>query len=184
MIRAVPFEDLAAKAVIDRLDHADHLECELVRGSAATGLAIWADWRAMEGYRLASFVALAGTVPFAVFGLSNTGQAGVAQAALLARDHLAFRLPLARLAVMIRRALPDYAARGGIHRIEARSWADHPSAAHLLRGLGFRQECEMRGFGLTGTVNFRQWAWLAADVPPAPVSACQDPTEHRTEPCA
>lgn len=184
MIRTVPFEDLAAKAVIDRLDPADHLECELVRGSAATGLAIWADWRAMEGYRLASFVALAGTVPFAVFGLSNTGQAGVAQAALLARDHLAFRLPLARLAVMIRHALPDYAARGGIHRIEARSWAEHPRAPWLLRGLGFRQECEMRGFGLTGAISFRQWAWLAAERLPAPVSACQDPTEYRIEPCA
>lgn len=180
MIRIAPYEDLAAKVVIDRLDAADQLECELVRGAPASGLAIWADWRGMQSYRLASFVAFTGAVPFAIFGLSHTGQAGVAAGALLARDHAAFRLPLLRLAVRIRQELPGFAAAQGLHRIEARSWADHPTASRLLWGLGFTIDCDMRGFGLTGTVTFRQWAWLADAHRPAPVSACQDPSEIRS----
>lgn len=173
MLRVLPYEDLAAKAVIDRLDPADHLECELVRGMASTPLAIWADWRAIQAFRIASFVAVTGETPFAIFGLSQTGQAGVAGAALLARDHAAFRLPLARLALRIRTELPGYIADRGVNRIEARSWADHPTAGGLLRGLGFTSECEMRGFGLTGDVTFRQWAWLPGSRPALPVSACQ-----------
>lgn len=176
-LRLAPYEDLAAKAVLDRLDPFDQMECDLVRGGATTGLAIWADWRAMQPHRLASFVVHRGQTPFAVFGLSHTGQAGVAAAAMLARDHATFRLPLARLVVMIRQALPGFAADRGIHRIEARSWADHPGASRLLSGIGFAPECDMRGFGLTGDAVFRQWAWLAACHRPAPVSACQDPRE-------
>jgi len=174
-LRVAPYEDLAAKAVFDRLDPADHLECEIVRGQPATPLALWADWRSVEPLRLASFVAHAGATPFAVFGLSHTGQAGVAAAALLARDHARFRLPLGRLAVTIARALPGFAAEHGIRRIEARSHFYHPSAHVLLRGIGFMSECVMPGFGLTGDALFRQWAWLAAEHPPAPVSACQNP---------
>lgn len=176
-LHLAPFEDLAAKVVFDRLDVNDHLECELVRGQPATPLALWADWRSVEPLRLASFVVHAGGVPFAVFGLSHTGQAGVAAAALLARDHACWRLPLARLALTIRRHLPAFAAERGIHRIEARSWDAHPMAPRLLCGLGFRTECRMPGFGLTGAHVFRQWAWLAAEHPPAPVSACQDHRE-------
>jgi hypothetical protein len=174
MLRVLPYEDLAAKAVIDRLDPADHLECELVRGSASTPLAIWADWRAMQGFRIASFVAITGETPFAIFGLSHTGQAGVAGAVLLARDHAAFRVPLARLAVRIRSELPTFIDGKGVHRIEARSWADHPTASGLLRSIGFVRECDMRGFGLTGGVTFRQWAWLVTDRHPRPVSVCQN----------
>lgn len=173
MLRVLPYEDLAAKAVFDRLDPADHLECELVRGAATTGLALWADWRSMQNLLIASFVACAGETPFAIFGLSRTGQAGVAGAALLARDHRAYRVPLARLAVRIRREMPDYIAGRGVNRIEARSWADHPTASSLLQGIGFRAECRMCGFGLTGTVTFRQWAWLLSGGHPGPVSACQ-----------
>lgn len=173
MLRVLPYEDLAAKAVIDRLDPADHLECELVRGAASTPLAIWADWRAMQAFRIASFVAVTGETPFAIFGLSHTGQAGIAGAALLARDHRAFRMPLARLAARIRAEMAGYIADKGVNRIEARSWADHPTASGLLSGLGFTSECDMRGFGLTGTVTFRQWCWLASDRQPIPVSACQ-----------
>lgn len=173
MLRVLPYEDLAAKAVIDRLDPADHMECELVRGAASTSLAIWADWRTIQAFRIASFVAVTGETPFAIFGLSQTGQAGVAGAALLARDHHAFRIPLARLAARIRAELPDYIAGRGVNRIEARSWADHPTASRLLFGLGFTAECDMHGFGLTGGVTFRQWAWLSPDRRPLPVSACQ-----------
>ena len=176
-IRLAPYEDLAAKAVLDRLDPSDFLECELVRGAATSGLAIWADWRAMEPHRLASFVVFSGQAPFAVFGLSHTGQAGVAAAALLARDHAAFRLPLTRLVLLIRAGMPQFAADRGIHRIEARSWAEHPGASRLLQGIGFELEAEMHGFGLTGTAVFRQWAWLTARHRSAPYSACQDPRE-------
>lgn len=179
MIRVEPYEDLPAKAVLDRLDPADLVECQLISGQAVSGLTLWADWRAVQAFRIHSHVAWHGSTPFAIFGLSRTGQAGVAGAALLARDHAAFRPSLLRLAVMIRRSLPGVAEAAGIHRIEARSWAGHPVAPRLLRGLGFVPEVTMRGFGLTGTVSFTQWAWLAADHQPhCPVSACQNANQE------
>lgn len=176
MIQLRPYEDQAAHAVLSRLDLNDQIEAELMRGAACTGLALFADWRAVQAARIISHVAHAHGQPFAVFALAHTGQAGVAQAALLARDHARWRAPLARLAVMIRHGMPEFSARHGIHRIEARSWAGHPTAAQLLAGLGFRHECDMPGFGLTGQVVFSQFAWInpalftapAPNLPPTP----------------
>ena len=164
-IQARPYADLDAMAVFRQLDPMDQVEAELARGAPVTALSLFADWRAMEPHRPLSFVALTsparGAHPFAVFGLINTGQAGIAAAALLARNHVKFRRPIAELAAAIRRDLPAYARDAGIHRIEARSWFDHPTASALLSALGFDHECDMPGFGRTGTVVFRQFAWVA-----------------------
>ena len=185
MISVIPYEDRAAYVVIQRLDPFDHIEAELIRGAGASSLGLFADWRAAQSIRSASFVALTGPErggkPFAIFALGNTGQAGVANAALLARDHLHFRRPLAELALMIRREFPRFAADHGIHRIEARCWADHPHAASLLRNIGFSHECDMPGFGLTGAISFRQFAWLAPRLTPPPDQpACSDDPDSRS----
>lgn len=162
MIRLHPYDDLSAMAVIRQLDHHDQVEADLTRGAATPALALFAQWRSMQAIRIASHVATrADGTPFAVFALSNTGQAGVAQAALLARDHARFRRPLATLAAAIRAGMPGFAIDRGIHRIEARAWADHPTASALLTALGFDFETDMPGFGLSGTVTFRQFAWLS-----------------------
>lgn len=162
MITVRPYDDMTALPVFQRLDPMDQIEAELVRGQASAPMQLWADWRAAEPYRVLSFVALtSGGTAFAVFGLSNTGQAGVAGAALLARDHLRYRRELVQLVRQIRTHLPIEAEARGIHRIEARAWADHPRAAGLLRALGFAHECDMPGFGLTGQVIYRQFAWLS-----------------------
>ena len=81
----------------------ESLEAEVIRGAPSTHLALWADWRMMQAARVESWVAVtaAGGVPFAVLAVANSGQAGVAEAALLARDHRAFRRPLAALAAMM-----------------------------------------------------------------------------------
>lgn len=168
MIEARPFEDLAAWSIFQRLDPHDHLEAELIRGAPATPVALFCDWRAALAIHCVSLIAHTdarrGATPFAVFALANTGQAGVAQAALLARDHGRFRLPMAALAGRLRVQMPRYAADLGIRRIEARSWADHPTASVFLRRLGFAHECDMPGFGAGGTVTFRQFAWTAPTV--------------------
>lgn len=162
MIQLRPWDDLAALSVFRALDPCDLMEAELVRGGAASGPGLWADWRAVEPLRLASFVALtAGGTAFAVFGLSHTGQAGVAQAALLARDHRSFRRPLAWLALMLRDEFPGFARARGVARVEARSWSDHPTAPRLLTHLGFRREARMPGFAPDGRGSFDQWAWTA-----------------------
>lgn len=181
MIEVGPYDDGLALAVLRHLDPHDQIEAEIVRGAAATGHQLWADWRAAQPYRVQSFVARTdakrGHVPFAVFGLSHTGQAGVAQAALLARDHVRFRRPLARLAGMIRAQMPERLGALGIHRIEARSWALHPTAAGLLRSLGFVHEVDMPGFGLTGCHIYSQFAWVFPDCAASKSTACQDPLE-------
>ncbi len=166
-LSVLPWDDMLALPVFRQLDAHDFMEAELVRGGGCNGISLWADWRGVEPFRILSFVALAGRTPFAVFGLANTGQAGVAAAALLARDHRRFARPLARLAVAIRRQMPAEALARGIHRIEARCWSDHPTASLLLSRLGFAHECDMPGFGLTGSVTYRQFAWLAAHSPTA-----------------
>ncbi len=167
-----PYEDFAAMAVLGALDAADALEAELVRGAGASRLALFADWRGMEAWREASFVAVAGAgaTPFAVFGLMRTGQAGVGAAALLARDHARWRIALCRLAVILRHGLPGWCAERGIRRIEARAWAAHPTASRLLAGIGFVHECDMAGFGPDGRTRFRQFAWL----PPPAAAAAKD----------
>lgn len=172
-VSVLPWDDMLALPVFRMLDHHDFMEADMIRGGQAHGVSLWADWRAGEAYRILSFVALAGQTPFAVFGLAHTGQAGVAGAALLARDHRRFRVPLARLCAMIRRQMPAEAARCGIRRIEARCWAGHPTAAPLLSSLGFTHECDMAGFGLSGGALYRQFSLLPAALDPAACPKCE-----------
>lgn len=166
MIELRPFDDLASMAVFNRLDINDQMEAEATRGAACNHLALWAEWRAMQPAAVASVVALNRGQAFAVFMLVNTGQAGVAAAALLARDHARHRRPLAQLAATLRRNMSGYCADRGIHRIEARAWADHPTASQLLGTLGFAHETDMRGFGPRGRAVFRQFAWVAPSLAP------------------
>lgn len=169
MIAARPFDDFAALAVFRQLDPHDLIEAAAVRGGEVTHLSLWFDWRAMEGARVLSRVIEDGGQPFAVLALSHTGQAGVAGAAMLARDHRRFARPLAALAARIRRDMPAFCAGLGIHRVEARCWAAHPTAALLLTRLGFAHEADMPGFGRTGRETFRQFAWTAPHPAPHPV---------------
>lgn len=173
MITLRPHDDATSRQVLGQLDMCDRLECEFFRGRAIDDpMTLWADWRAMVPAHLVSLVALDRRrdgqgfvdVPFAVLALANTGQAGVGQAALLARSHAAFRVALARLVVMIRQGLPELAREHGIHRIEARSWGDHPTAGRLLAGIGFRCEAVMPGFGVSGSLSFHQWAWISPEI--------------------
>lgn len=178
MIRLRPYDDLAAMAVINRLDPHDQIEAETVRGAPVTALALFADWRAMQAVRLASWVIHTATgQPFALLGLSHTGQAGVAAAALVARDHRQYRRELAAAARMIRADMPMFAAERGIHRIEARAWVDHPRASVFLALVGFRNEtpADMPGFGRDGSAWFRQFAWIAPDLPSP---AIPDPSQR------
>lgn len=165
MIDPRPYDDQAAMAVLRDLDGNDRIEAQLVRGVAASHLAIFADWHAMQRGALLSLVLFAGehawAPPFAVLALGHTGQAGVAQAAFLARNHQRWRVPIARAGVSIRRQMPFLCADWGVHRIEARAWARHPTAGHFLHALGFRAECDMTGFGATGAETFTQYAWVA-----------------------
>jgi hypothetical protein len=164
MIELHPYSDHAANHVLSMLDPMDHIEAELVRGASASHLALFADWRSMEGMRVMSLVLCEtrpqGATPFAVLALSNTGQAGVAQAAFLSRSHSRFRRSLLEAAQRIRQELPDFCAEHGIHRIEARSWADHPRAGRFLSFCGFYLETPMPGFGADGGVTFNQFAWI------------------------
>jgi hypothetical protein len=183
-IDARPYADDAARAVMTRLDMSDQHEAALARGACVDGYQLWADWRAMQGLRLDSRVFFTGphpgAIPFAVGCLLATGQAGVAQAAFLARDHRQFRRPIGAAAAAIRRALPGLARDLHLRRIEARCWREHPTAPDFLSALGFWLEAEMRGFGPQGEVEFLQYAWIApwrglglrmgAAVPVAPAS--------------
>lgn len=167
MISAQPYDDHAAMAVLSRLDPNDRIEACLARGANASHLAIFADWRAMQGARLVSVVLrdeARARQPFAVLALAHTGQAGVAQAALLARDHKAHRRALAQVARRIRAEMPPFCAAHGIHRIEARCWAGHPTAARFLTLCGFAHETDMPGFGADGAATFRQFAWITPDL--------------------
>ncbi len=175
MIEARPYDDHGAMAVLSRLDPDDLIEAQLARGGAVTHLALFADWRALQGARLVSLVLRAtrqGRAPFAVLALAHTGQAGVAQAALLARSHDKFRRELVCALRQIRSRLPGVCAEAGIHRIEARSWAGHPRAGAFLSACGFVHETDMPGFGAGGADVFRQFAWISPDIgkPPSPAT--------------
>lgn len=166
MILIAPFNDTDALPIFRALDPNDHIEADLMRGVTTTGFQLWADWRAADNWRVMSMMAFTGpskTTPFAVFGLSNTGQAGIASAALLARDHRQYHIPLARLASAIRAKLPSEAGARGIRRIEARAWTWHPTASRLLTALGFEHEADMAGFGPDGSQTYRQFSLL---IPP------------------
>lgn len=167
MIQFAPYDDLAAMQVLSRLDPWDWAEAEATRGAAVTHLQLFAEWRAMQAARVASWVAYddqTRTRPFALLALAHTGQRGVAGAALLARDHRKFRRPLVMLARAIRERMPGYCAEAGIARIEARAWAGHPRASAFLSLVGFHHECDMPGFGRAGEETFRQFAWRMPEV--------------------
>lgn len=150
MIQLRPPEPLALSAVLSRLDLHDQIEAELIRGRAATGLELFADWWAMRGAWVGSHVFATapsrGAAPFAVGALVNTGQ----RAAL-------------RLAV----ELPEFCQARGIHRVEARCWAAHPSAPRFLTMIGFAREVDMPGFGADGSQLFSQFALYVPPLPPA-----------------
>jgi hypothetical protein len=179
MIRVCPWDDLAALAVFNRLDVHDHIEAEIVRGTVYTAPGLFADWRMAQGQGPLSLIARTHPAgrPFAVIALGNTGQAGVAQAALLAADHDRHRLDLARLAVAIRQRMPAFAAETGINRIEARAWAGHPTAARLLAAMGFTHEADLPAFGRDGRHLFRQFAWTASIAPPEDLPPATTPTQ-------
>jgi hypothetical protein len=171
MIQLCPPEPLALNAVLSRLDLHDQIEAELVRGRPTGGLELFADWWSMRGAWVGSHVFATGPsrggAPFAVGALVNTGQAGVAQAALLARDHARYRRPLAELALRLAVELPAFCQARGIHRVEARCWAAHPSAPRFLTLIGFAHEADMPGFGADGAQMFSQFALYVAP-PPEP----------------
>ncbi len=168
MIDTHPYDDYLAMAVLRQLDPSDQLEADLTRGSHTGHLALFADWRAVQGVRALSLILRLdrahGGTPFAVLALANTGQGGVAQAALLSRDHKTFRFALARAAVLIREGMPEFCNAHGIHRVEARCWSEHPTAPRFLERIGFRHEADMPGFGGNGRTTFSQFAWLASTV--------------------
>lgn len=161
MIELAPYDEVAALAVFRQMDLHDLMESRLIRGMAAHHLQLFAEWHAAQGGLVLSLVARdrAQGVPFALLALGQTGQHGVAQAALLARDHGRFRRELAQAGLRIRLELPEICSGLGIHRIEARCWRDHPTAAAFLRACRFRHECDMPGFGPKGAFTYRQFAW-------------------------
>lgn len=163
MIDLRPYTDLGAWSVFQLLDGHDYREAEAIRGAGCSNLGLFADWRQLEGARFLSHVVYArrGTtrIAFAVLGLCHTGQAGVAQAAMLAKQHKLFRRELAELGAAIRDGLPEYCRAAGVRRIEARAWAGHPTAARFLEAVGFTHEARMPGFGGDGAAEFHQFAY-------------------------
>lgn len=168
MIQIRPYDNFAALSVFRKLDPHDLIEAELTRGVVTDHLSLFADWRAAQAHGVLSHVlaldAAHGGTPFAVLVLGNTGQAGVAQAAMLARNHNKYRSALIHVAIAIKQEMPAFCTEVGIHRIEARSWAGHPTAAKFLTAIGFEFECNMPGFGGHGAANFDQFAWTNPDL--------------------
>lgn len=165
MIDARAYDDMAAMVVFRDLDAHDLQEASLVRGARVSHLRLFAEWTAVQANAVLSLVLYTAPDrtgwPFAVLALANTGQAGVAQAALLARNHRRFARSLAEAGVLVRARMPAFCAERGIHRIEARAWSDHPTAPRFLTAMGFRAECAMPGFGASGSHSFVQFAWVA-----------------------
>lgn len=187
MIATQPYDDAPAFQILSHLDPWDWLEAEATRGQAVTHLQLFAEWRAMQAARLASWVVYddqTRTCPFALVALCHTGQRGVAGAAMLARDHRRFRRPLVELARLIRDELPGWARDAGVTRIEARAWAGHPRASFFLTSVGFRNETPdgMPGFGRAGEECFRQFAWT--DPAHSPATALPRDPQHGESPCA
>ncbi|MDR6266547.1 hypothetical protein [Roseobacter sp. N2S] len=147
-----PYQTQLARSVFDFLDLNDLAEGRAVRGDPeATALDMFLDWHGANTYRLISHVITTRKsgreTPFAVLGLSHTGYAGVGQVALLARHHHLFARPLAETCVLARKNIEAVARRRGLTRLEARSWAGHPSGGRLLETIGFALETQMPGFG-------------------------------------
>ena len=166
-----PYDDHGAMAVLSQLDPVDRVEAAILRGSMPSHLQLFAEWRALQASWVFGHVlrtrALTG-LPFAVLAVGNTGQAGVAQAAFLARDHVRFRREIVAAAVLARDAIGPTCAQLGIRRIEARCWAGHPTAANFLAAIGFQAEADMAGFGGDGRQIVRQFAYVAELSPHQP----------------
>ncbi|MBW4710726.1 hypothetical protein KX928_23295 [Roseobacter sp. YSTF-M11] len=162
-IGVLPLSPHAAMAVFRDLDPWDLIEAQAVRGSQADHLSLFAEWYGARHAHVVSHVLTQGATqtPFAVLALAHTGQAGVAQAALLARDHGRYAKSLAQAGVIIRQRLPAVMAELGIHRIECRCLQRHPTAQRFLQLLGFHKETDMPGFGLSGNITFCQMAMVS-----------------------
>lgn len=89
MIRISDYDDLAAMAIMRDLDVWDRLEAEAVRGEVVTHLSLFGDWRAARPLHVLGLTVRAqpSDEPIALLALANTGQHGVASAALVARNH-------------------------------------------------------------------------------------------------
>lgn len=149
--------------VLGALDAADAAEAALV------GYSVQADPRPLALDLLAGadrggtvLVAVDGPTGarFAVLGLSPAFvDGGVATCGLLARDHRRWRREIARLCGALRHALPEFAAARGLRRLEARSWAAHPTGRTLLAALGFGREAILPGYGAGGEA-FELWSFI------------------------
>lgn len=179
-----PYHLVSAAEVFRDLDPCDQTEADVALGYRIAPDAMAQLWSDLAIHTLYQAVAAWQGQAFAVFSLSSAGMAGNASAALMARDHRRFRRPLAELALRIRAEMPGFALGLGVNRIEARSWAPHPTAGRLLSALGFAQECDLPGLGADGRHTFRQWAWLAPHCRPAPLTAASPLSEKETLPCA
>jgi hypothetical protein len=155
----------SALQVLEDLDGHDLAEVGVAQGRAMRPLEALAEFQTGaargEDVRVA-FVCPGGApiAPFAILAVGPGGWHGTGIAGLIARDHRHWRRPLAVLGAQIRRELPRYAARRGWHRIEARSWAPHPTGAALLHSLGFAFEATLPGMGPDGAHEFHQFAFI------------------------
>ena len=158
------FNNSEAMRVFSDLDGSDLTELFLSRGQACDNLELFSEWKAAQAHAVYSFVIKekrGKRAPCAVLVLGNTGHAGVAQAALLARPHDKYRRVLGAFAAEARRQMPKVCAELGILRVEARCWRDHPTASRLLTLCGFRQEADLHGFGgRMDTAVFQQFGWV------------------------
>ncbi len=171
LVTLAPFNPPDALRVFEMLDENDQLEAEVMRGDKALPYDMLADWMALEKQGAACFVAQVAppyAEPIAVMAIVRGGTPGLGHAAMLARDHRIWRRALVPAARAIRDGFPAQARAMGLHRIEARSWAGHPTAPSLLRAIGFELDAEMIGFGHSGEVNLNQWVWLADYIPRPP----------------
>lgn len=173
LISLEPFNPEDALRVLSALDENDQLEAEVMRGDKARPYDMLADWMALEKQGAACFVAQVAppyVEPIAVMAIVRGGTPGLGHAAMLARDHRFWKRALVPTARAIRDGLPTQARAMGLHRIEVRSWAGHPTAPSLLRAIGFELEAEMIGFGHSGEINLNQWVWLADYIPRPPIT--------------
>lgn len=164
LIRVRAYSDKPALEVLENLDLNDATEVVLMRGPDDAGaLAMLSDWRMVNKMGAVSFIAFVegADVPFAVMSIAPDGMPGCGRAALLAKDHRLWRRELVVLAGMICKQLPVIAASMGLHRIEARTWSNHPTASALLSAVGFSLDADMPGFGVSGELSLRQFSWVA-----------------------
>lgn len=161
MMRTGAYDDLAALTVFRHLDPADLAEAQALRGAGVRYPQLFAEWHAVQGAALLSLVINWHGLPVALLMLGHTGQAGVAQAALMGRDHRRFRAAMIATARRVRVEMPIFCRETGIHRIEARAWSGHPRAGIFLKLCGFQSEVQMPGFGSAGAEVFHQYAWTA-----------------------